>query len=373
MKVKTLLKTSHTWLMPEDDNKLILVATLGRLSRSLKGQIFPGWSTQESRQKVLDALRPTISSLPHFKTGFCAELSDLKHHERKLLQERKLISPSMAARGDGSEVYIPRKQNISIMLNEEEHLVIHTFAKGNAIDELRDKMETLASKLEKKLDFAKSAEGDYLTSIPAECGNGIQMYLVLHLPGLVISNLMKEVRTSLEQLNLQLTPFYGDGKEDTGDLFVMSHLPDTDIQCDLNLDRLVRVAKALVKRERQVRAKLLHLRPLELRDQITRALGRLLYATTLSFTEMTNAISLLILGTYYQILRWDDDEDEHPVAILRDMVLSHSPAHLAERVGLQSGGEDSRHMMALRALSVQLMLGAMNVSIIPINNTSSAN
>ncbi len=366
MKVKTLLKTSNPWLTPEGDDDLILVATLGRLSRSLVGHKFPGWSTLESRQAALDVLRPAILDLPNFKTALNAEMSQLTHHERKLLLERKLISPSMAARGQGSEVFIPKKQDVSIMLNEEEHVIIHSFAKGNALHPLCYKMEKLAAKLEKRLDFAQSADGSYLSSIPAECGDGLQMYLVLHLPGLVISNLMKETKVALEQLNLQISPFYSDGKQDTSDLFVLFTTPSERVQNLANLRKLERVAQKLVKRERQVRRKLINLRPLELRDQITRALGRLLYATTLSFTEMANAVSLLILGLRYDIIRIENGGEEHPVAILRDIIIRHAPAHLAERIGLQSGQEDSRHIMALRAQSIQMMFGILNPSITPI-------
>ncbi len=371
MKVKTLLKTSNPWLTPQSDDNLILVATLGRMSRSLSGHIFPGWSTPESRQAVLEELRPAILDLPHFKTALHAEMSQLNHHERKLLLERKLISPSMAARGKGSAVYIPKKQDVSIMLNEEEHLVIHSFAKGNALDELRKKMEKMAYQLEQGLNFAQSAKGDYLSSIPAECGDGLQMYYILHLPGLVISNLMKETRAAIEQLQLQLSPFYSDGKQDTSDLFVLFTTPSNALQSQANLVKLERVATKLVHRERQVRRKLINLRPLELCDQITRALGRLLYATTLSFTEMANAISLLILGLNYKIIRLEVDSDEHSVSLLRDLIISHAPAHLAERVGFKTGAEDSRQVMALRAQSIQLMLSSLNISINPVKNTFS--
>lgn len=368
MKLSTLLKNSNPWLEQRGEEPPILLATLGRLTRSLPHHVFPGWSTEEARRAVLEELRPHITGLTGFKKAFQVDMSDLSHHERRLLLERKLISPSMAARREGCEIFIPKKQDISIMLNEEEHLVMHSFASGEALAELRLKLEKIADGLEEKLSFAKSQSGDYLSSIPAECGNGIQMYLVLHVPGLVISNLMKEIYKAVEKLGLQISPFYSDGNRDTGDSFVLYTTPCPLMQCEHELAKLRRVANTLVLREKQVRCKLFSLRPLELRDQVTRALGRLSYATTLSFTEMSNAISLLILGTSYGFLRWQPEQSENILTTLRQFNISLAPAHLAQTWGLCCSEHKAKEMAALRAKLIQEQLATLHVSINPIES-----
>ncbi len=371
MKLKTLLKTSHPWLEKQAHPSSVVIATLGRLSRSLADHVFPGWSTPEARQAVLDELRPTIKNLTALKSAFHAELSDLDRHERKLLVERKLISPCMAARGDGSEVFIPKNQKLSVMLNEEEHLVIHSFSEGYKIPQLRKSLEKMAEQIEETHIFAKNQQGEYLSSIPAECGNGLQMYLVMHLPGLVISNLMKEIRNAFEKLGLQISPFYSDEHHDTHDLFVIYTTPKSSAQSEQDLETLRRVCETLIRREMQVRNKLINLRPLELRDQVTRALGRLLYATTLSFTEMSNALSLLILGMHYQFLSFESMDVGGASAILRRMNTTYAPAHFAERMGLRVGEKDSRQVMALRAQCIQAELNKLQININSIENSLS--
>lgn len=367
MKLKTLLKTSYPWLEQQGEDDSILIATLGRLSRALSGHVFPGWSDFDSRQAAADELRPSIKNLAGFKTAFHADMADLSHHDRTLLLERKLISPCMAARGDGSEIFIPKAQNVSIMLNEEEHFVIHSFACGAASDSLRTKMENIAQQLEETHRFARGHEGDYLSSIPAECGNGLQMYFVMHLPGLVISNLLKEIRIAFEKLDLQISPFYSDGSQDTSDLFVIYTTPKRGDESDVDLNKLQRVARTLIRRERQVRAKLIHLRPLDLRDQVSRALGRLLYATTLSFTEMANAISLLMLGIDYGFVTCAEWDAVHLSRLLRKLIIDHAPAHLAQRRALHVGDVDSKNMMALRAQSIQTEFAELNLKMNPID------
>lgn len=371
MKLSTLLKTRNTWLAQADEEDHILLATLGRLTRSLSHHVFPGWSTEEARRAALEELRPHIRALTGFKTAFHADMASLAHHERKLLLERKLISPSMAARREACEILIPKKQDMSIMLNEEEHLVMHSFAAGEALDEQRAKLEKIALLVEEKIDFAKSQSGDYLCSIPTECGNGIQMYLVMHLPALVIANLMKEIDKAIEKLGLQISPFYSDGNRDTGDSFVIYTTPCSLMQCEHEIAKLKRVAKTLVLREKQVRGKLYNLRPLELRDQVTRALGRLVYATTLTFTEMSNAVSLLILGTKYGFLRWQPEQGEEILATLRQMNISLAPAHLAQACGLCCSEHDAKEMAALRAKLIQEQLATLHVSINPIKSSLS--
>lgn len=371
MKLATLFKTSHPWLKPSGAEDPIILGTLGRLTRALSGQVFPGWSTVESRRAAAEQLRPQIMSIKGFKTAFHADMEQLSHHERRLLLERKLISPSMAARGAGSEIIIPKRQDICIMLNEEEHLVMHAFSASRSLTDVRLSLEQVANQLEDKLSFAQSAAGDYLSSIPVECGNGLQLYQVVYLPGLVISNLMKEMEKAIEKLGLQMSPYYSDGQKDTADCFVIYTTPCGQMQFTHESLKLERVINTLERRERQVRRKLIHLRPLELRDQVTRALGRLQYATTLSFSEMSNAISLLILGVSYDIIdsrpsaEWVDEKGGL-VPSLRQFNINYAPAHLAQRLSLSCGEQDSREMKALRAQLLQRDLRELNLIVKPI-------
>ncbi len=324
----SIVRNRPAWLTTEGEMDDIIIASFGRLVRNLPGQVFPGWSTPTSRRAVVDTLLPLLLARPGFKSAFHADMSELPLEHRRILLERKLITPCMAARQEGCHVIIPRKQDCSIMLNEEEHLVVHLFRQGMDLRNVLVDARRFATALEKELTFAHDPARGYLGSLPAEAGDGMQFSVVLHLPALVMANMMPPISRALEKLNAGMAPLYGGMQTDTGNSFIIFSHPTAQGGSEAALERLERIVHLLVLREIQVRHRLNATRPFDLADQVGRAFGSLCYSVKLSYREMLDSLSLLRLGSSCGLLRWNKNTRE-VLAELCTLAQALAPAQVA--------------------------------------------
>ena len=315
MKLETLMKEPPAHLLEAGDRQDTLLGVFVRTVRNLKGHPFPGWSTSEGRRAVAEALVPGLLQLPEFKRGaFHAEMPALDFDTRQQLLLYNLISPALAARQDGCHIIISQKKNAVAMVNEEEHLVIHRFRQGyppcKRGDNLRvghflETVETMNRSLDAAFDFAgDTAKDHYLTSIPSECGCGIQIYALLHLPALNISHMMGQVTKAMEKLHVSISPYYSDGSDDTANRFMLYTVPAPGIHLNDIQEYFFEVVERVVEREVGVRKHLLYEPGQRIFDRVGRTYGMLKQARRLSVKEMRDAFSILRLGTVLDIIKW---------------------------------------------------------------------
>ncbi len=345
----TLLKNNPPWLSSPGEIGDVVLASLGRLVRNLPGHAFPGWSEPEDRRAVVETLLPALLSRPGFKTAFHADMSELNLQQRRILLERKLITPCMAARQDGCHVIIPRKQDVAVMLNEEEHLVAHFFQPGFNFRNVMTDMQRFATGLEKDIPFARDHLNGYLTSLPSESGEGMQLYAVLHLPGFVMANMMDQITRAAEKLQVNIVPFYHGMQAETGNTYVFFTNTIPRGESETCMEEFAELIHTLLMREIQVRAKVQYSGSLQLADQLGRAFGLLSYAVQLSYQEMLDALSMLRLGTDCCLMHWELPEDEI-LGRLASLNYLLAPAHLAQ----MDGGKTTDDLLpVLRALHVR--------------------
>lgn len=336
MTLEEALQTPPAWLGNRRAGDDIVQMTVGRLTRNLRGHAFPGWSTPESRAEVLRLLEPAVRALPAFRSAWRAEMSDLSYETRRALLSCKLLTPCMAARGEGCRVLIPRRRHALAMLNEEEHLVIHTFRSGAASAAVAEELAQMASALEPTLPFAHDRAFGYLSSLPSEAGDGLQLYQVLHLPALTMAGMMSQVTRAAEKLHVNIAPFYADGQDETGNTYVFFSIPGPEGSSEELIQYFDGVMAQLCERERQVRVRLQENSADRLTDCIGRAYGLLRYARRLSLKELRDTCSVLRLATVLGHLEWAGGA-AHGVGLLRELCRN-----LTVQGALVSAAEEER-------------------------------
>src|SRR6201995_5405188 len=154
MAIPNILNTSGEWLRGEGPHNQIVVSSRVRLARNLKGFAFPGWAKKHDRLQILEAIKPQVEALPEMSDAFSVYSQDLSALEKQVLVERHLISREHAAKGVGSAVVMNRKQTLSIMINEEDHLRMQSIRSGLQLRQAFKLVVKIDSELETKLDFA---------------------------------------------------------------------------------------------------------------------------------------------------------------------------------------------------------------------------
>ena len=301
-----LLNNPAKWMVESRDEHDIVLTSRIRLARNLTATPFPGWATRQQREETLKLTSGEARQIPVMKGGYYAELSGLTQQQKQLLVERHLISRELAARSEGCAVLISRSQNASILFNEEDHLRLQYILPGIQLKKAWGAISKIDSELEARLPYAYNTRLGYITACPTNLGTGMRASVMMHLPGLVISEQMQQVVQAAAQLNITVRGLYGEGTEATGNLFQISNQ-----------------SSDLAHQEWNARRRLLQSSSLQVKDRVSRAYGLLTNATLLSTQEALALLSFLRMGASLDIF------SHQALKNVNKTIMNIQPAHLA--------------------------------------------
>src|SRR3954463_1408092 len=154
MAIHNILNSSGEWLRSEGPHNQIVVSSRVRLARNLKNFAFPGWAKKHERLQILETIKPQVEALSEMNDAFSVYSQDLSALEKQVLVERHLISREHAAKGVGSAVVMNKKQTLSIMINEEDHLRMQAIRAGLQLKNVFKLIDKADTGLEERVDFA---------------------------------------------------------------------------------------------------------------------------------------------------------------------------------------------------------------------------
>jgi len=305
-------------------NKIVMSSRV-RLARNLKNLAFPGWAKKAERIKVLEMIRPAIEALPQMADHFSETMDTLSLLEKNILVERHLISREHAAKNAGSGLVLNREETLCVLINEEDHLRMQALRPGLQIKQAWQAIDTVDSKLEKKLDYAFAADLGYLTACPTNLGTGIRVSAMLHLPGLVLAEQINQIIQAVNKLGLAVRGLYGEGTEALGNVFQVSNqMTLGESEADI-VEKLNKVLSQIIEHEENARSSLLEKKPKTVYNHIGRAYGILANAHSISSKETMNLLSLMRLGVD---LNQFPDLDR---ALVDELFIITQPNHLQKR------------------------------------------
>ncbi len=340
MKLANLTATAGEWLRAEGPHHQIVVSSRVRLARNLRHRAFPGWAKKAERTAILELIKPRVEELPEMQDSFSEVLQDLSATEKQVLVERHLISREHAAKSVGSAIVMNRRQTLSIMINEEDHLRMQSIRSGLQLKSAFKMIDKADSTLESKLDFAFDPMLGYLTACPTNVGTGMRASAMLHLPGLVLSELINQVIQAVNKIGLAVRGLYGEGTEAMGNLFQISNQTTLGEKEDEIISRLTKVIETIIEKEHDARQVLIQKKPNTLWDQIGRAYGVLTYAHAMTSKEALNLLSIMKLGV--DLGAFPEDR-RLPVD---ELFIDTQPAHLQKSSQLKMNAEERDHLRA---------------------------
>jgi protein arginine kinase len=243
-----------------------------------------------------------IADLPQMKNGAFFDISELSDLEKQVLVERHLISRELCESESGSGVFINKDQTCSVMINEEDHLRIQFLKTGFSLRSIWKQIDRFDNSLESDLDVAFSPEFGYLTACPTNLGTALRASVMLHLPGLVISDHMDKVIRAVNQLGITVRGLFGEGSDATGHVFQISNQQTLGESEEEIMSRLGNVFKTIIDHEINARFKYLEENRSRLLDQIGRAFGVLQNAHVINSNEAMNLLSLMRLAVDFEML-----------------------------------------------------------------------
>ena len=340
MKFSSVMSTGGEWLRGEGPHHQIVISSRVRLARNLRSRAFPGWAKKAERTAILELIKPRVEELMEMQDSFSEPLQDLSALEKQVLVERHLISREHAAKSVGSAIVMNRRQTLSIMVNEEDHLRMQSIRSGLQLKQAFKLVDKIDSALESKLEFAFDQRLGYLTACPTNVGTGMRASAMLHLPGLVLSELINQVIQAVSKIGLAVRGLYGEGTEAMGNLFQISNQTTLGEKEDEIIARLSKVIETIIEKEHDARQVLIQKRSNTLWDQIGRAYGVLTYAHAMTSKEALNLLSIIKLGV--DLGAFPEDR-RLPID---ELFIDTQPAHLQKSSQQKLNAEERDHLRA---------------------------
>jgi protein arginine kinase len=334
MNIHEFLGTPADLARREGPHNKIVMSSRVRIARNVKGAAFPGWAKKAERIRILEALRPAIQSLPQMADCFSESMDNLTPLDKSLLVERHLISREHAAKNAGSGLVLNRDESLCVMINEEDHLRMQALRPGLQLKQAWQAIDSIDTRLEKKLDYAFNPDLGYLTACPTNLGTGIRVSAMLHLPGLVLAEQINQIIQAVNKLGLAVRGLYGEGTEALGNAFQVSNqMTLGESEADI-VERLSKVLNQIIEHEENARTSLLEKKPKTVYNHIGRAYGILANAHSISSKETMNLLSLMRLGVDFGLFA------ELDRALVDELFIVTQPYHLQRRYSDKLSAEE---------------------------------
>jgi protein arginine kinase len=348
MNLDSLTHTSGEWLRGTGPEADIVVSSRIRLARNLAAFPFSNRATPHQKAEIEGLLRERVGSLELDPKLQYLSLSGLTPLDRQFLVERQLISRELAAAEGPRGVALGPRENVSLMINEEDHLRLQVMRSGFTLDEAWQFIDKVDDLLEQKVSYAFSEEFGYLTACPTNVGTGMRASVMLHLPALVLTKQIEKVFRALQKINLAVRGLYGEGSRASGDFYQISNQVTLGKGETTILNEIREVIPQIITYERQARQTLVRESKQALQDRVSRAFGTLCSATMMTSEETMDLLSSVRLGINLGLL-----EGVVTIPTVNELFIQTQPAHLQKLMGSSLDGEE-RNAARARFLRTRL-------------------
>ncbi|RUS44232.1 protein arginine kinase [Cohnella sp. AR92] len=317
------------WMRKEGPDSDVVLSSRIRIARNLRSFPFPMLATPAQSEGVVEQLLGIAESgrLNGLGPIHTYHLSDLTELDKLVLVEKHLISPALASESRNGALILTRNEDVSIMINEEDHLRIQCLYPGFQIKEAWEYASKIDDIFEEGVDFAFDEKHGYLTSCPTNVGTGIRASVMMHLPALVLTGQINRILSAVTQVGLAVRGIYGEGSEATGNLFQVSNQITLGQSENEILDNLYAVARQMIGHEKAARERLMAESRPRLEDRVERSYGILSHARIMDSKEAAQRLSDIRLGMNLGLLPGLDQPT------LNELIVSTQPGFLQQAFG----------------------------------------
>ena len=233
------------------------VSSRVRLVRNLDSFVFPDRLSQADSQVLLDGMLTQLSDINEYyeKELNVVHLNTMSDIEKQTLKERRVINSSIAAKKTATGLIYSDEEELSLVLNGEDHIRLQLLSSGMNIDKLWSTADKFDDYINEKFNYAYSEKLGYLTLYD-------------------ISN-PKTLGHSEKEI----------------------------------IDQVRRVAVQLNVQEDYIRSMALKDHNISIRDEVYKSYGILKYARKLTLKEALNYLSAVMRGIADGLIKLENDKN----------------------------------------------------------------
>ena len=334
MKLDNLTEAIGEWLRGTGPESDIVMSSRVRLARNVAQYPFVSRASEQDRADVERFIRERTATVPVGRGLEYIDVGRLEEIDRQFLVERQLISREHAEAQGARSVAIDGLEQVSLMINEEDHVRIQCMHSGLDLRGAWDQIRAVDEQVGRAVPYAFHERFGYLTACPTNVGTGIRVSVMLHLPALVITRQIDKVFRSLHKISLAVRGLYGEGSQAMGDFYQISNQTTLGKTEEELVEQVGDVVPVLIDYERRAREFLVRETQQNVHDQVSRAYGILRTAQTISAEETMQLLSRVRMGVLLGLI------GDVKLTDINSLLVRTQPAHLQKLRGVELDTKD---------------------------------
>ena len=297
-----------------------------RLVRNWDEYPFPSRLNSQQSAELVSRLQYGLDGIDEAAGGYLTAtgLDRIRETDRFAMRERRMFNGVIAESKKPVGLLYSPGEDISIVLNGEDHIRLQCLDAGLKLRELWTRADRIDDFINSRFSYAFDEKYGYLTSFPTNVGTGLKANVVLHLPALARAGSLTNIVEGMSRFGVTIRGVYGQGKGNFGALYDISNSKTLGVSEQEIIDLVNNIAIQLNDQENKARAMLNAEKEIDRLDDIYRAYGNLKHARKMTLKAALMYMSNLMSGVSDGMI-----ELSEPVSIYA-LMLGIQPANLLQ-------------------------------------------
>lgn len=296
------------WFEENGPNGDVVISSRVRLARNISGCNFSIRLDENTADTMIDDTLGRLKEIDEFKEYTPFEFKNLNDIQRHAMEERHAISRFLVEQRNAAGLVSPN-EDISIMINEEDHIRIQCFTSGMNMNRVYETADRLDNLIGEKVTYAYHPKYGYLTTCLSSVGTGMRASYMLHLPALSGTGQLAGIMGEVGRFGLSMSSVFGEGPSSPGDIYRISNQTTLGFTERELIDNLNNIVGQIIDQERAGRNQYVQQRRVTAEDAAYRSYGVLRYARKLSLKDALVLLSELRMGLFLGLFDWEGGND----------------------------------------------------------------
>ena len=279
-----------SWYREQKTDEGTIISARVRLARNILKYPFRSKITVQQAKSMISEVTEALGGFIVMDPGEYSEV------DRRMFLEKHIVSSEFIVNDMPKGLMLQDDFNLSIMINEEDHIRIQALSPGDDIFASWEQANRIDDLIEESVEFAFDKEYGYLTACPTNVGTGMRASFMIHLPMLEKTGQLKNLLPAISKFGIAIRGIYGEGSESMGGIYQISNqITLGKSELDI-INGLQSVAKNIIEKELWMREKMFEKHGLDITNNIFRACGVLAYSRKITLKEAMDLLSEIRLG-----------------------------------------------------------------------------
>ncbi len=280
------------WYEKRTDGTSPVLSTRVRFARNLENTPFPALLTREQKEEVFSRIKSAYQE----KKPLAISFGDVDQTVKEAYVQTRLASAALAKKGGGCGLLLSEDGEVSLMINEEDHIRLQVIQSGKKILSAFEKAVEWAKLGEEKLPLAYRDGLGYLTSCPTNLGAAMRISVMIHLPAITSSGAMPRLIQNLNNAGFTVRGVFGEGSRESGSIYQISNQTSREKSPLEIVNTFEKVIEQVEEMEKKGKQAMLERDRIALEDRVSRAAGTLKFAKKMSYGEFISLYSQVRFG-----------------------------------------------------------------------------